>query len=47
MVGEDGGGCIHDLVHSETYWRENAGGFVLRIVVQAVSQGWGQKDIPG
>ena len=35
------------MVHSDTDRREKTGGYVLRTVGQAVTQGWGQKYISG
>ena len=33
------GNCIHDMVHSDTVWRDNNGYSVLQTVVRAVAQG--------
>ena len=41
------GNCIHNMVHSDTYWRRNTGGSVLKTDVQAVAQVRVQKDISG
>ena len=39
------GGCIHYLVHSDTYQREKIRGSVMRAVGKSFSRGQGQKDI--
>ena len=46
-INNGGGDFIHDLVHSDTDWRDKAEGYVLWTTGQAVAQGQGQKDISG
>ena len=38
----EGGHCIHDMVHYDTYRRDKTGGSILRTVEQAVAQGQGK-----